>query len=92
MNPDRDINATCQEAAVKVQEVKLAVTTAGANPFELYDNLLSNEARQSWETVIKSQVMKAPWEDVFGNTHTKNPTKTWDSFHDCVVFHLQTVL
>ncbi len=54
VNPDRDINATCQEAAVKVQEVKLAVTTAGANPVELYDNLRANEARQSWEKVIKS--------------------------------------
>ena len=65
----------CEEAAMKVEAAKLAVTTEGMKPFELYGDLLSNEARQPWEKVMKAQVMKAPWEDVFGNTHTKTPTK-----------------
>eukprot|EP00804_Cyclotella_cryptica_P023519 CCRYP_012146-RA/>CCRYP_012146-RA protein AED:0.42 eAED:0.74 QI:0/0/0/1/1/1/3/0/259 len=33
-------------------------------PFELYGNLLSDEARQPWEKIIKAQVTKAPWEDI----------------------------
>ena len=100
-NPDPDVdamssplaaaNAACKEAAKKVGEAKLAITTAGAKPFKSYGNLLSDKARQPWEKVIKAQVTKAPWEDVFGNTHTKTPTKTWDSFLDCIIFHLQTV-
>ena len=100
-NLDPDINAklpsltaantACKEATTKVKEAKLAATIAGAKQFELYGNLLSNKARQPWEKVMKAQVMKAPWEDVFGNTHTKTPTKTWDSFHDCIVFHIQMV-
>ena len=61
---------------MKVKEAKLAVMTAGAKPIKLYGNLLSDEDRQPWEKVIKAQVMKAPWEYVFGNTHTKTPTKT----------------
>eukprot|EP00804_Cyclotella_cryptica_P018736 CCRYP_007218-RA/>CCRYP_007218-RA protein AED:0.43 eAED:0.44 QI:0/0/0/1/0/0.5/2/0/225 len=40
------------------------VRTAGAKPFELYGNLLSDEARQPWEKIIKAQVTKAPWEDI----------------------------
>ncbi len=100
-NPDPDVNATstplaaaktaCKEAPTKVEKAKLAITTAGAKSFELYGNLLSNKARQPWKEMMKAQVMKAPWEDVFGNTYTETPTKTWDSFRDCIMFHLQTV-
>eukprot|EP00804_Cyclotella_cryptica_P003036 CCRYP_006032-RA/>CCRYP_006032-RA protein AED:0.40 eAED:0.83 QI:0/0/0/1/1/1/3/0/432 len=68
-----------------------AVATAGAKPFELYGNLLSDEARQPWEKIIKAQVTKAPWEDIKGVPHTETPTKTWNSFHECVTFHLLQV-
>ena len=81
----------CKEAAKNVKEAKLAVTTKGEELFELYGNLLSDEARQPWEKIIKAQVMQAPWEDVFGIPHTKTPTKNWSSFHECMRFHLQTV-
>eukprot|EP00804_Cyclotella_cryptica_P007310 CCRYP_002540-RA/>CCRYP_002540-RA protein AED:0.40 eAED:0.74 QI:0/0/0/1/1/1/3/0/281 len=54
----------------------------GAKPFELYGNLLSDEARQPWEKIIKAQVTRAPWEDIKGVPHTETPTKTWDSFHE----------
>eukprot|EP00804_Cyclotella_cryptica_P016268 CCRYP_005734-RA/>CCRYP_005734-RA protein AED:0.39 eAED:0.81 QI:0/0/0/1/1/1/3/0/283 len=64
---------------------------AGAKPFELYGNLLSDEARQPWEKIIKAQVTKALWEDIKGVLHTETPTKTWDSFHECVTFHLLQV-
>eukprot|EP00804_Cyclotella_cryptica_P020538 CCRYP_003393-RA/>CCRYP_003393-RA protein AED:0.40 eAED:0.79 QI:0/0/0/1/1/1/2/0/347 len=52
------------------------------SPSKLYGNLLSDEARQPWEKIIKAQVTKAPWEDIKGVPHTETPTKTWDSFHD----------
>ena len=81
----------CNEAAKKVKEAKLAVATAGAKPFELYRNLLSDKARQPWENILKAQMTQAPWEDVFGIPHTKTPTKKWSSFHECLRFHLQTV-
>ena len=34
-----------KDAVKKVEEVKLAAVTAGAKPFELYVNLLADEAR-----------------------------------------------
>ena len=80
------------ESALKALEAaKLSVTMAGVKAFELYENLLSNEARQPWEKIIKAQVTPAPWEDIYGDTHEKTQTKTWDSFMECVTFHLLQV-
>jgi len=71
--------------------MKIAVTMEGAKAFELYRNLLSNEARQPWEKINQAQMTKCPWEDIYGVTHDKAPTKTWDSFLECIKFHLQQV-
>ena len=86
--PDVSVNATTlaavkkarEGAARKIQEVKLAVAMAGAKPFKLYRNLLSDETRQPWEKVIKAQVMQTPWEDIFGVPYTETPTKSRSSF------------
>ena len=101
VNPYPDINSmssllaiakrVCKEATTKVKEAKLAVTTAGAKPFELYGNLLSDKARKPWEKVMKAQVMIVPWEDVLRNIHTETPNRTMDSFRDCFMFQPQTV-
>ena len=77
--------------AKKVEEVKPAVAMAGAKPFKLYANLLSDKAQQPWEKILKAQVTQAPWEDVFDVTHTETSTKNWSSFQECVKFHPQTV-
>eukprot|EP00804_Cyclotella_cryptica_P008124 CCRYP_004607-RA/>CCRYP_004607-RA protein AED:0.43 eAED:0.97 QI:0/0/0/1/0/0/3/0/532 len=90
-----EAKALYNKALKALEAVKRAVTTAGAKPFELYGNLLSDEARQPWEKIIKAQGTRAPWEDIKGVPHTetptKTPTKTWDSFHMCVMFHLLQV-
>eukprot|EP00804_Cyclotella_cryptica_P007669 CCRYP_015243-RA/>CCRYP_015243-RA protein AED:0.40 eAED:1.00 QI:0/0/0/1/1/1/3/0/351 len=44
-----------------------------------------------WEKIIKAQVTKAPWEDIKGVPHTETPMKTWNSYHECVTFHLLQV-
>ena len=36
-------------------------------------------------------MIKCPWENIYGVTHDKIPTKTWDSFIECITFHLQQV-
>jgi hypothetical protein len=48
----------------------------GAKAFELYGNLLSNEARQPWEKIVQAQTIKCSWEDIYRVTHDKTPTKT----------------
>jgi hypothetical protein len=81
-----------KKAKHAVDAAKPAATTEGAKAFELYGNLLSDEARQPWEKIIQAQTTKCPWEDVYGVAPDKTPTKTWDSFMECVTFHLQKML
>jgi len=80
-----------EKAKQAVEAAKFAAAIKGTQPFELYRNLLSDEARQPWEKIVQAQMMKCPWEDIFGVTHDKTPTKTWNSFMECVTFHLQRV-
>ena len=75
-NLDPDINAmpfplaaakrACKEAGAEVDKAKLAVTTAGAKPFKLYCNLLSNEARQPWENWWRLE-----WQKLLGRMSSK---------------------
>jgi hypothetical protein len=47
-----------------------------AKSFELYGNLLSDEARQPWEKIVQAQMTKILWEDIYGVTRDKTPTIT----------------
>eukprot|EP00804_Cyclotella_cryptica_P015513 CCRYP_003554-RA/>CCRYP_003554-RA protein AED:0.37 eAED:1.00 QI:0/0/0/1/1/1/2/0/455 len=76
-----EAKALYDKALKTLEDAKLAVATARAKPFELYGNLLSDEAHQPWEKIIKAQ----------GEPHTEIPKKTWDLFHECVTFHLLQV-
>jgi hypothetical protein len=78
-----------KKAAQAVDVAKLAITKKESRP--LTGNLLSNEARMPWENIVQAQMTKCPWEDIYGVTHDKSPTKTWVSFVECVTFHLQQV-
>jgi hypothetical protein len=80
-----------EKAKQAVEAAKLAAAKEGTKPFKLCGNLLSDEARHPWEKIVQAQVMKCPWENIFGVTHDKTPTKTWDSFMECAMFHLQEV-
>jgi hypothetical protein len=80
-----------KNAKKAVESTKLTATTEIAKAFKLYRNLLSGETRQPWEKIVQAQTTKCPWEDIYGVTHDKTPTKTWDSFIKCITFHLQLV-
>jgi hypothetical protein len=80
-----------EKATQALDAAKLAIMTEGAKAFELYGNLLSDEARQPWEKIDQAQMTKCPWKDICQVTHDENPTKTWDSFMERITFHLQQV-
>ena len=44
----------CKKATQAVDAAKLVVMMEGAKAFELYGNLLSDEARQPWEKIIQA--------------------------------------
>jgi hypothetical protein len=47
-----------EKATEAVDDMKLGITTKGANTFKLYRNLLSDEARQPWEKILQAQTTK----------------------------------
>ncbi len=63
----------------------------GAQIFQLYGNLLTDEAHQPWEKIVKVQTNTIPREDLRGKVHEEKAGKTWTSFLECVTFHLQSV-
>jgi hypothetical protein len=59
--------------------------------FVLYKNLLSKNARHKWTTIVESQVNADTWTDLQGTVHTVARSPLYQSFKDCVKFHLLTV-
>jgi hypothetical protein len=53
--------AEYEKAAQTLSAAKLTVTMEGAKAFELYANLLSDEARPAWEKILKAQMTMSPW-------------------------------
>jgi len=48
--------------------------------FQLYGNLLTDEARQPWEKIMKAQTDTIPQEDLRGEVHEEKAGKTLTSF------------
>ena len=63
----------------------------GVQIFQLYGNLLTDEAHQPWEKIVKAQTDTIPREDLRGEVHEEKAGKTWTSFLEWVTFHLQSV-
>jgi hypothetical protein len=76
-----------KKAKQAVEAAKLASVMKGAKAFELYRNLLSDEARQPWERLSRPKRLNVPEK----TSNDKTPSKTWDSFMECITFHLQQV-
>lgn len=47
-------NANNKKTVNAIEAVKLAVTTKGSKLFEHYGNLLTDETRQPWKSIIKA--------------------------------------
>ncbi len=72
-------------------KVKSAVAHIANQVFQLYSNFLLEEARQPWSKILAEQIDCSPWKDLRGNIHNTPRSKTWDSFMECVTFHLLMV-
>ncbi len=57
----------------------------------MYSNLLKEEARRPWSKILGEQIEMTPWTNLFGVKHTEEQKRSWQSFMDCVAFHLLTV-
>ena len=79
------------ETKTKVREKNLVCTEVAGKMFVLYKNLLSNNARYKWTTIVESQANADTWTDLTGTVHTVARSPSYQSFEDCVKFHLLCV-
>jgi hypothetical protein len=91
----RDENPPKKKAVEKATEAvaceKEAIESLIAHVFQLYSNLLREEARRPWCKIIGDQIDVTPWSDLFGVEHAEKCHRSWASFMDCVTFHLLSV-
>jgi ABC-type multidrug transport system ATPase subunit len=59
--------------------------------FQLYSNLLMEEARSLCCKILGEQIDCSPWIDSFGVKHAKKRKRSGYSFMDCMTFHLLLV-
>ncbi len=65
------------------------MTTATQAVFQLYTNLLTEEACQPWDIIVKEQMVSLSYINIYGVEHKKSPGKTTSSFCKCQLLHLQ---
>jgi hypothetical protein len=94
--PDPELRAEQYQA--DYEKTKFAAETAKNKPkaaatkmFQLYANLLSEDAKYTWNKILKEQTEVDPFKDLQGMSK-KGPRGLFlESFNDCVMFHLLTV-
>ena len=59
-----------QEAKRKINNKNLACVEVAGKTFVLYKNLLSENTRHKWTTIVESQVKADTWTDLTGIVHT----------------------
>jgi hypothetical protein len=59
--------------------------------FHLYTNLLSVDARYAWNKIVQEQTNADPYTDLQGLTRKGPRGMSYQSFEDCMMFHLLTV-
>ena len=74
----------------EVGNLKKKLTTATQAVFQLYANLLTEKAYQSWGVVIKEQTELLPQTKIFGVKQRKSPAKMSKSLLMSQLLHLQS--
>ncbi len=59
--------------------------------FQFYCNLLSSDAKYSWNKIVREQTEADPFKDLHSVLRKGPRGLTRESFNDCIMFHLLTV-
>jgi hypothetical protein len=70
---------------------KSVVEHIASQIFQFYSNFLLEEARQPWSKILAEQIDSSPSKDLRGIVHNSPRSKMWDSFQECITFHMLTV-
>eukprot|EP00804_Cyclotella_cryptica_P019499 CCRYP_006644-RA/>CCRYP_006644-RA protein AED:0.16 eAED:0.64 QI:0/0/0/1/1/1/2/0/369 len=92
LNKTEKEKKTAESLSLKADMLALRtkMTDSALEVFQLYANLLTEEARQPWDLIVKEQTESSPFHDIFGVERKKSPGKTSESFRRCPLLHLQS--
>ncbi len=85
------IKAELKQALEATEEATTKRDKAAEYMFQLYANLLSVDARYTWNKIVQEQTNVEPYSDLQGLTRKGSRGMLRKSFEVCVTFHLLTV-
>jgi hypothetical protein len=59
--------------------------------FQFYANLLSSDAKYTWNKIVREQTKADPYKDLQGMSKKGTRELACQSFDNCIMFHLLTV-
>ena len=87
-SPEKNVVVKATEAIAHEDEAMESIIT---QVFQLYSNLLMEEAMRPWYKILKEQIDVSPWIDLYGVKHAEKHKWSWSSFMECVTFQLLSV-
>jgi hypothetical protein len=91
--PERcdEFQAIYDKASFAKETTKNKRKVAATKMFQFYVNLLSLDAKYSWDKIVREQTEADPFKDLQDVSRKGPRGLTRESFNDCIMFHLLTV-
>ncbi len=86
-----EYQALYDKATFAKETAKNKREAAATKKIQFYANLLSLDAKYSWNKIVWEQTKADPFKDLHGMSRKGPRGLTWESFNDCIMFHLLTV-
>ncbi len=86
-----EIEADLSSAQEVAAEAKNRTELAANDMFQLYANLLSINAKYTWNKIVHEQTTSDPYTDLQGSTKKGPSGLSCTLFDNCVMFHLLTI-
>jgi hypothetical protein len=86
-----EYKAIYKKATHVKETAKIQKDAAATKMFQFYANLLSLDAKYTWNKIVREQTEADPYKDLQGVSKKGPRGLTRESFGECVMFHLLTV-
>ncbi len=87
----KEYNAIYKKAILAKETAKNQKYATATEMFQFYANLLSSDAKYAWNKIVRELMNIDPYKDLKGVSRKGPRGLLWESFDDCVMFHLLTV-
>ena len=86
-----EYKALYKKAVLAKETAKKQKEAAATKMFQFYANLLSLDAKYAWNKIVWKQTEADPFKDLKGMSRKGPRGFLWESFNNCIMFHLLTV-